>query len=245
MKITTFLFLTLLFSSCYPNEKRDGLTADQLVQKAILALGGYDSIKSINSLIIDGHYIEPGYNLLIKAHIEKMRPNFRVIGDPVKLGFAEGFDGASWEYFNGKIKRTVGEAEAATRRGAEFDYPFVDWEEKGHTIELLKIEQIEGLPFYPLKITLNDGWVLHYYFDVNTFLPFYYRKAMPLHAKGENINYLVSNSDFRKVKGVLIPFSSIERNIYSGTMINATIVDSIRTNTLSDKLRFSPPKGGK
>ncbi len=241
MKSNLFLCLTLLISSCYQNEKYDELTANQLVQNAILAIGGYDSIKSINSLVIDGHYIEPGYNLLIKAHIEKMRPNYRIIGDPVNLSYAEGFDGASWEYFNGKVKRTAGEAEAATRRGAEFDYPFVDWLEKGHKIEILKIEQIEGLPFYPLKITLMDGWILHYYFDVKNFLPLYYRKAMPLHANGENINYLVSNSDFRKVHGVLIPFSSIERDIYTGAMVNATIVDSISVNSLNDKLRFSPP----
>lgn len=241
MKIQMLILLPLILVACISEKPKEIISEAELLNQVILALGGYDSIKAINTQELYGHYIEPGYNLLVKAKVQKMRPNFRVIGDPKEIGFAEGFDGASWEYFDGQSKRTSGEAEAATRRGAEFDYPFIDWKEKGHQVLLVGQTEIGSKKLYQLQVTLSDGWVLQYFIDPVTFLPLYYRKAMPLHAVGENIDYLVSLSDFRKVGGLLIPFTSVERNIKTGAMVNSTIYDSIKVNMPFDLAQFSPP----
>lgn len=241
MKKQILLLLPLILTACNSTKQEEIKSEADLLNKVIETLGGYDSIKAINTQILYGHYIEPGYNLIVKAKVQKMRPNFRVIGDPKEIGFAEGFDGSSWEYFEGKSKRSSGEAEAATRRGAEFDYPFVDWKEKGHQVRLIGLTEIENNRLYQLEVTLSDGWVLHYFFDTITFLPLYYRKAMPLHAVGDDIDYLVSLSDFRKVGGVLVPFNSIERNLKTGAMVNSTIYDSMKVNVAIDLKQFSPP----
>ncbi len=100
-----FLLPILVVLGCAQYNKPEIKTESDLLKRVVDSLGGYDSIKAIKTLQMYGHYIEPGYKLLIPAKVEKMRPNFRVIGDPKTIGFAEGFDGASWEFFDGKSKR--------------------------------------------------------------------------------------------------------------------------------------------
>ena len=119
-------------------QKKQLKKVDKIIQGYYKAIGGYEKLKNIRTLIRKGTYIEPAYNLILPtAKTESKRPNFRLVGNPDK-GFAEGFDGASWEYFKEKgVIRSTGEAEAATRRGAEFDESFVDYKEKGHTVTLV------------------------------------------------------------------------------------------------------------
>jgi len=141
--------------------------ADRIIQKYYKAIGGYENLKKIAVLVRKGTYIEPGYNLILPtARTISKRPYLRLVGDP-KEGFAEGFDGASWEYFKAKgVIRSSGEAEAATRRGAEFDESFVDYREKGHKVSFQGIRKLGINRAYDLRVDLKDGSVKHYYIDL-------------------------------------------------------------------------------
>jgi len=242
MKKNLIVLFSCIFFSCTDHGQNQVKSTDELIAKAIEALGGHDSIKAIHSQIWDGHYIEPGYNLIVKAHTEQMRPDYRLIGDGATPTFAEGYNnGKTWEYSKERgITWSTGEAEAATRRGAEFDLPFIDWKEKRHEPEFKGMKQIENRNYYELKIKMKDGWIVSYFFDTHSFLPVYLRKAMPLHAVGNDIDYLVTLTDYRRINGVLLPFSKIERDIRSGKMINATMMDTVIINRKIDTSRFDP-----
>lgn len=243
MKILKKVFILQLILLCLCACKKESKSidnAENLISAYYDAIGGYDNIKAIKTKIIDGHYIEPGYNLLIKAHMEYKRPYFRIIGDTAS-GFAEGFDGKSWEYNSKKgYYRSEGEAAKATERGSEFDQSFIDYEKKGNKIEFNDKKRIQGEEYYELVLTYPNGDVKKYYFDIHNFLPQYMTKTMPLHAVGNPIDYLVSISDYRLVGNILMPFAQIERDIHTGKMVNATIIDNIAINKEIPTERFSP-----
>lgn len=240
-RVFLIIMLLTIFCGCSKNSKTID-NADKLISEYYKTIGGYGNLKAINTKIIDGHYIEPGYNLLIKAHMEYKRPYYRIIGDTL-TDFAEGFDGEAWEYSKQKgYYRTEGEAAKATKRGAEFDLSFIDYNQKGNKLEFKGTTKLQGQDFYELIVTFPNGDAKKYYFDTYSVLPRFMTKTMPLHAIGEPIDYLVSISDYRKVGNILMPFTQVERNIHTGKMVNATIIDTIIVNNEIPLNRFSPIK---
>lgn len=225
------------------NSRSQSKQVDKIINNYYRSIGGYEKLKKIRTLIRKGTYIEPAYNLILPtAKTESKRPNFRLVGNPAE-GFAEGFDGASWEYFKEKgVIRSKGEAEAATRRGAEFDESFVDFREKGHQVTLEGITNLGINKVYDLKVVLNDGWIKHYYLDVKTNLVIGLKKAMPVHAKGKAVETITFISGYKPVNGVLFPFEFIERKTSDGSLLNALLLNSIEANVEIENSRFSPPQ---
>lgn len=74
-------------------------STEHLIAAHVRALGGRAALDSVQSLIIRGRYSEADFS--IDAAQAKMRPYYRLVGDPAKpLGdFAEGYDGSAWEYY--------------------------------------------------------------------------------------------------------------------------------------------------
>lgn len=97
---TIALWFLHLCTSCKGNSPAID-NANDLITAYYTSIGGYENLKSIETKILEGHYIEPGYDLLIKAHMEYKRPYYRIIGDTLS-GFMEGYDGNSWEFSRAK-----------------------------------------------------------------------------------------------------------------------------------------------
>ena len=57
---------------------------------------------------------------------------------------------------------------AYASQDAEFDSVFVDYKQKGHAIELVGKETLNGAPVYHLKVTKKGGPPQDYYLDAET-----------------------------------------------------------------------------
>ena len=123
--------LASLLICCFSASAADSapLTAGQIVERHIAALGGIEKIHRLHSVVIRGMYHEPGpfppgTPDEPRNYMALMRPYYQVIGDPDKPHpqLREGFDGSSWEYYGdpGIVVRTTGAAAAAARHTAEF-----------------------------------------------------------------------------------------------------------------------------
>ncbi len=217
---------------------------DEIISRYYEAIGGYDQLKAVKTKIIRGTYVEPGYGLIMNGETISIRGDKRLArGTGELIGyFYEGYNGEQvWEYYKGDtIPRIMdGEAEKASRRGAEFDDSFVDYREKGHKVELQGLINLEGSEVYQINVTLSDGWEKVYYIDSRSFLVKAMRKSMPLHARGDDINFLVFFDQYRPVAGVLYPFVHTERNIDDNfKMINVFIKDEILINPNIDTVNF-------
>ena len=228
-------FMVLLFNHCSTSEST--LSAEQIVENCIKAIGGLDQIKKSETRIVSGIYFEPAYNLILNSKLTYKRAHSRLMEGVMKDGtfFKEGYDGnIAWEFYTGdSIPRVVkGEAQRTIQRGAEYDLPVVDYLEKERTIALLGTKILANRNHYIIEIREVDGFTTTYYVDTETYLPVAKKKVMQIHARGEEVPILVRYSEYNKVNGVLYPFTITERDMSNnGKILNVFTVNSIEINT--------------
>ncbi len=244
IKAATALLALLIASIAVGQVKAQ--SADSIIARYLKSIGGYEALKSIKTLRMTGTYSEGESSF--GTFILWKRPLLRVVvvGVPDEV-YREGFNGASWEFSAGKLKITDASSAAgkAARRGAEFDESIIDYRAKGHQVESMGHEKLNGKDVYHLRVTLNDGWVKDYYLDAKTYLITALRKAMPLHATGPEIESLSTYDDYRRVAGVLFPHSFIERNTKTGKIMNTLQWTRIEANLKIDESEFNPPVANK
>lgn len=134
--LSTLILPILLLGCTLDGTQKEDLTYNFIINKYCESVGGYEQLKQIETLKKLGHYIEPAYNILVSAKIQKKRPNYRLVGDIDVVGFEEGYNGQAWEYHKGKgLIISEGESKEVILVSSEFDHPFIDAEEKGHKIK--------------------------------------------------------------------------------------------------------------
>jgi tetratricopeptide (TPR) repeat protein len=149
----------------------------------------------------------------------RARPFYFLVGEPSPTrSYAEGFDGAAWEYYAdpGLVLRTTGAPAAASRHTAYFDDPLVSSLEAGWSLELLGEEAIGGRPAYRIRATYPDSFQNEVFVDAETGLIVAYRKAAPIHAFGESVETETRVSDWRELNGALFPMRFEEYVIATG-----------------------------
>lgn len=221
-------------------------TAEAIIARYYAAIGGHDSLIADTTLRMSGSYQEGDFKAA-GTILWRRSPLARRVAVTAPDGFAyvEIFDGKhEWEFserFSKPADLDTGAAERAGVRGSEFDESFVDYASKGHRVESRGKTLLDGHDVYQLHVVLADGWEKEYYFDAATGLIFAMRKAMPLHAKGSDIESLSYFSDYRKAGHVLRPFRAEERNTKTGKLMNTVIWNTIEANVPVRSAAFIPP----
>jgi len=189
---------------------------EQIVEEYIAARGGLEQIRSVRALVLRGAPRPDGRPGRFMA---RARPFYYLVGEPSPIrDFAEGFDGAAWEFYAdpGLVLRTTDAPAAAARHTAYFDDPLVSSLEPGWALELLGTDSIGGRPAYHLRATYPDGFQNDVFVDVGTWLIVAYRKAAPIHAFGEEVATETRVSDWRDLNGALFPMRFDEYVIATG-----------------------------
>lgn len=206
-------------------------SVDEVLGRYFRAVGGEERLLSVRSRQMWGTYSEGA--MTARTDIAWQRPSTRRVNIHAPgFEYSEGFDGRTWE-FNFRTNHLVvdtGAAEAAGRRGAEFDESFVDYRMKGHRVAMIGSERFEGRDAYRLRVSLTDGWEKDYLFDQESGLIVAVRKAMPVHASGPAVESMSTYEDWRETGGLLQPHRFSEREVVSGRLMNTLQWDSIRVN---------------
>ena len=144
MKTFLLIALFLVPGVCAAQADR----TEQIVQKAVTAMGGLNRIHAIHSLVFRGFHYEGSYKQEFSgsktgdAVLVRMRPGARLVGCRPEVsgcggkwsGIVEAFDGQhGWElnWPKQRLVKTVNKAERALRCGAEFDFLFIDYKQRG------------------------------------------------------------------------------------------------------------------
>ncbi len=221
------------------------LSVDQIIERNTEARGGYERIKAIRTLVhSEGLYQEGDYTGSGDAFMAFARPYYRVVGNPERPGvYMEGYDGAAWEWLGdpGIVVRTVGAAAGATRRGADFEGPLVDYAAKGSTVVLGEPAEIGGRPAYRLIVTYRDGFVREFFVDRESFLITAERRSAPIHAFGDPVTSETRIGDYREVGGVLFAHSFVATEITTGAVLHRMQWGKIEANRDLPASWFSPP----
>src|SRR5262245_54895193 len=151
-------------------------TVDEIVAKHVQALGGAAKLKSIQTKVITAKASGGGGPefpiLIVQKRPDKVRLEVSFQGLTQVLAY-DGQVGWSINPFQGKKDaERMGEDQLKNIQDqSDFDGSYlVDYKEKGHKVELLGKEPIEGTDAYKLRVTLKNGNVTTIYLDAEEYL---------------------------------------------------------------------------
>lgn len=218
-------------------------TVDEVLAKHYEAVGGLEKLKALNSMRVTGT-IGMGPGMEAPFTMERMRPGksrmeFTVQG---MVGI-QAFDGEkTWSVmpFMGKKDPEVGSEEDNKNAldDADFDGVLVDWKAKGHTVELVGKESVEGADAFKLKVTKKSGNVEFYYLDAETGL--LVKQEAKVKRRGTEMEGETMFSDYKDVDGYMQPFS-METGAKGMPQKQKMTFTKIELNVALDDSRFKMP----
>ena len=234
-------FLAILI--CFISFSAVSQTAEELVAKNLQAKGGVDKIKAVKSIRMVGSFDAGGFKATVGQESKRpdmVRETFSVQG----MTQVQAYDGSSgWQIspFGGRRDpELLGEDDVrGLEEEADIDGPLVDAQAKGHKIEYLGHDQVDGDDAYKLKVTLKNGDIFYYYLDPDTFIEIQVEKQRFIRGSvRESVTILGS---YKPVDGVMYPFS-----IESGPKNNPdargkVTITKIETNVPIDDAAFKFP----
>ena len=219
------------------------LTVDQIVAKNLQAKGGLEKSKAQKSLRLSGR-MTLGQGLEAPIIIEQKRPGMlRFELTLQNMTAVQAYDGVTaWSVnpFQGKKDPEAMSADDLKdmQEQADVDGPLVDYKEKGHKIELVGREQVEGSDAYKLKVTLKNGDVRYLYLDADTFLEVKQESKRMVRGTEQETESLISG--YKEEGGVMMPHS-FESGAKGSPQKQKVTIDKVEVNPVIEDARFKMP----
>jgi outer membrane lipoprotein-sorting protein len=216
-------------------------TVDELIKKNTDARGGVQKIKAIKSIKASGKVTEQGLELPIT--LQQKRPGMvRIDATFQGKSLVQAYDGETgWKIdpFQGspEPEKMAGDDLKEAQEQADLDGPLIDYKQKGHTVELIGKEDMEGTPVYKLKITLKNGDIRNVFLDAENYLELRVSAKRKTPGGELEIDQYVGN--YKPVNGVMFPFS-IESKVRGQSVAQITI-EKIETDVAIDDSIFKMP----
>ena len=220
-----------------------GQTADEIIAKNVQARGGAEKLKSVKSVKMTANMaMGPGMEapgVLIQKRPALARLEFTIQG----LTAVQAYDGKNaWQImpFMGKKDAELMSADEAkeVEEMADLDGVLMDYKSKGHQVELLGKEKIEGTDAYKLKVNLKNGDVQTIYIDADSFLEI--KEETKRMVRGSEQVYESSIGDYKDVDGIIFPFA-IESSLKGSEQKQKLTVQKIELNAAADDSIFKMP----
>jgi hypothetical protein len=183
---------------------------DSLIARHVEARGGLERLESIRSIRASGRAIAgPGREALVTREVHppgRIRTEFKFQG-VTSVYACDGSKCWSVTPLSGVFEAqlmTPADTSLAIEQ-ADLVGPLVNWKEKGHSVELLGKETIDGREAFKLKVTLKGGGVQIDYLDAESAL-LVRRETTRTHT-GHTVGLETTFGDFRPVGGVVFPHS--------------------------------------
>jgi outer membrane lipoprotein-sorting protein len=240
MKIKTILTLALFAAGIQLSTAQ---TADEVINKHFEAMGGKDKIANIKTLkMVCSVEIAPGMKAPITMYFvnnQSMRVEVEVQGMKI-LSAVDGDSGWSINPMSGKkdAERMNADEIKESKDQMDLSGALFNYKEKGHSVELLGKEDMEGTEVYKLKILKKSGDIQYDYMDAETYLLL---KETTTHKfKDKETSGDVIFSDYRKVDGIMFAYS-MENRETGAAQGQALKVESVEINPAIDKSMFKMP----
>jgi outer membrane lipoprotein-sorting protein len=235
-------FLALIFSlAVLLCVQVSAQTVDDLIKKNIEARGGLQKMKAVKSMKGTGKIMQQG--LEIPFTIQQKRPkSFRLDATFQGKSLIQAYDGeTAWKVdpFQGSSEpeKMAGDELKEAQEQADMDGALVDYKEKGHTVELMGKEDMEGTPAYKLKVTLKNGDVRYIYLDTENYLEL--KLSSKRKTPGGEMEVDSYPGNYKPVNGLMMAHS-VENKIKGQTIFTLTI-DKVEMDVAIDDAVFKMP----
>lgn len=189
-----------------------GYTADELVAKNIEAKGGIEKLHAIESVRLSGKLVVNGGLLQLDFVALVKRPHsVRYEANLQGLTQVQAYDGSqAWQInpFLGRKdpeKLSADDAKGLGEDAADVIGALVDYKEKGHRLDYLGTEDVDGTEAHKLRVTRTNGDVIYVYLDPDYFLEI--RTLSRRIEHGVPNETITDYGDYEKVNGVYLPLS--------------------------------------
>jgi outer membrane lipoprotein-sorting protein len=224
-------------------------TVDELIARNLKARGGEEKLRALESMRMTGKVMLQGMELPMT--IVAKRPNlFRQDMEIQDKKVVTGFDGTTAWVINPMMgseapQQIQGPQADLARDQADFDGPLLDYQKKGHTVELIKGEGpngteklTDGTGVFHVRVTRKNGRVQHYYLDAESGIELKQSSEME-GPDGQKMNIEQELSDYREVDGLMVPHSV--KSLMNGTPVVTMTVEKIEFNAPIDDSVFKMP----
>jgi len=253
--------LTLLAAgalAAWPATAQEALpSAEEILRKHVEARGGLDKLKALQSLKLTGKMTMGGGQMEAPVTIQVKRPGrMRMEMSVQGMSFVQAYDGSTaWgiNSFQGVTEPQVSDEEATktAREQADIEGPLVNYNDKGHLVELIGKEDVEGSSAYKIKVTRKNGWVDYHFLDEQSFLAV--KTTTRRKQLGQELDAESFLSNYKPVQGILMPHLINQKVAGRGTMqmtmekieVNLPIDDAIFKMPAKEKKEIKEPASPK
>ena len=118
-----------------------------------------------------------------------------------------------------------------------------DMQKDGHTLQYMGRETVDGVDYYVIKLTLNDGFETYRYVNPQTWLIEHGRDFRAFHPAMDPKKTMVDTqwSDFRMVEGVMRSSTSVDTDLVTGKRLASQRVTAYKINPVFDPAIFVAP----
>jgi hypothetical protein len=228
--ISKFLLLAAFALSSFISRAQ---TADEIIDKYLIAIGGKEKWRQVKSMIIEGQIEVQGVeipftqtairNVGVRVDAEFQGQKIIDITTP-KAGWSQ-------NPLAGKTTlQPLSEEELKDKLDElEIQDEFVDYKERGSTVEYLGKDEEDGNEYHKIKLTTKNEKETTYFFDLKTNL--IYKEESVTKQQGQEMKVISKNLNYQTTDfGIKIPFKSdmgMMVNVLKKVTINPTIDESI------------------
>lgn len=234
-KIKLFsLFIAVAFSFTTVNAQ----TADEIVNKHLDAMGGIEKLRTINTIIMDGGLNLMGNDVPLKIYLKH---NFAFRQEIEFMGMKNYFlfrTDSAWTFIpaQGQQKPEPLPEDAVKKAINTLDAQgeLVDYKTKGHSIESLGKEDVEGTECFKVKVKYKNAEEATLFIDTKTF--FLTQKFEKANVNGQETEATTKFSNYTKHSSGIMFAMTMEGGALPGA-INFT---KIEVNSAIDESLFKP-----
>ena len=214
-------------------------SADEIIEKHLAAIGGKEKLMLLNTTIMEGNLSAQGMEIPIKisqSHNKGMRVEISIMG---LTGYIINTTSEGWTYmpFQGQSAPEAMPAEAVKEASDQLDLQnsLMNYKEKGHQVEYIGKEDVEGTECLKLKVLFKGGAEATMFFDPSTY--YIIKQLSKTKSTGQEAVQEQTFSNFTKQDGYVFPFSM------TGMGPGGTVtVTKIEINKPLDESLFKVPK---
>jgi len=218
-------------------------SVDDIVQNYLKNMGGADKIEAIKTMKAEGKIMARGMEMQIIIWAKK--PNkvrFEVsLGDQKMITVLDGETAWMINPLSGSTdpKEIPKEQTQNFSSAADMvDDPFIDYKNKGHKIEFLGKEEMEGTGVFKLKLTRKGGNEIIIFLDAETYIPL--KSSMKQKANDQEYSMDIVFGDYKPVTGVMMAHSM--ETFMNGQAMASMIFDSFEPNIKVEDDFFKMPR---
>ena len=202
---------------------------------------GQDKLVKINTVTAKGIIVQMGMEMPFKTIAKRPGKGYlesEFQGTMMKMAY----DGekawmiAPWTGSAEPIDLTGPDARQAKEMG-DIDSPLWNWKEKGHNLEYIGSEDMEGSEVHILKLTKEEGDIIDFYIDADNHVILKTVTKIIVNDSENEVETVLSN--YQEVDGIIQPFTIVSS--MGGQVMNNITIEEVLYDMEVDDAIFSKP----